>query len=84
MTGLLPFRLGALFRRRRPRFEAAVRDEIAYLTGAFGEQALTRGRQRAEREHISPRRREVILEAVRRIGEAPPPSFPPSSGETGP
>jgi hypothetical protein len=63
-----PFRL-APFGRRRLRFEAAVAEELDYLRGAFGDQALPRGIERAARGFISERRRAVIKEAVRRLSD---------------
>jgi hypothetical protein len=70
MFRFAPFRL-APFRRRRQRFEAAVTEELTYLRETFGDNALSRGIERAGRNYISDKRREVIKEAVRRLTNEP-------------
>lgn len=74
MFKLGPFRLTPFSTPRRQRFEAAVVSELDYLRAVYGEDALSRGIERAARSYISDGRRSVIKEAVRRLtGLSPEP-----------
>ncbi len=71
-----PFRLAAFQTPRRQRFEAAVLSELDYLRAVFGDDALSRGIERAARSYISDGRRSVIKEAVRRLAGLTPTPVP--------